>query len=139
HLATCPRCRAEVASYREVTALLGNAVVEGPAVAPDDLWDRISASLQDEPPALAPVARLSRRRRLALVSVFGAVAAALILIVGLLAAKVSNLDSQVSSLKQQATVSSVIINPAHHTVRLTSTPAGWSVEAVISPTGEGYI
>jgi len=138
HLATCPRCRAEVAAHREVTAMLGNAVVEGPAAAPDDLWDRISTSLQDEPPALAPVVPPSRGRRLALVSIFGAVAAALILVVGLLTAKVSNLDNQFNSLKHQATVSSVILSP-HKTVQLTSTPAGWSVEAVISPSGDGYI
>ncbi len=138
HLATCPRCRAEVSAHREVTAMLGNAVVEGPASAPEDLWDRISTSLQEEPPALVPVVRPSRGRKLALVSVFGAVAAGLILVVGLLAAKVSNLDNQVTSLNHQATVSSVILSP-HRTVQLTSTPAAWSVEAVISASGEGYI
>jgi len=138
HLATCPRCRAEVSAHREVTAMLGNAVVEGPASAPEDLWDRISTSLQEEPPALVPVVRPSRGRKLALVSVFGAVAAGLILVVGLLAAKVSNLDNQVTSLNHQATVSSVILSP-HRTVQLTSTPSAWSVEAVISASGEGYI
>ena len=55
HLLTCPRCRAELAAHREVAALLGNRVGDAPAVAPDELWDRISASLQDEPPALSPV------------------------------------------------------------------------------------
>ncbi len=38
HLAGCPQCAAEVASYREVAGLLGSA--EG--LAPPGLWDRIA-------------------------------------------------------------------------------------------------
>jgi anti-sigma-K factor RskA len=139
HLASCPRCRAELASHREVAALLGNAV-ESPAVAPAGLWDRISASLQDEPPALSPLPqRPDSRRFTAVVIPLGAVAAALILVVGLLAAKVINLDQQVHNLSQQATVSSVIANPAHKTVELTSaTHPAWQATIVIS-NGQGYL
>ena len=132
HLATCPRCRAEIAAHREVTALLGNSVGDGPAVAPDDLWDRISASLQDEPPALSPVVRPSRGRRLAAhLDLRCRGRAALILVVGLLAAKVCNLDNQVTGLNHRPRFRRVILNPAHKTVQLTSTPAGWSVEVVM--------
>ena len=35
HLASCPRCRAELAAHREVAALLGNPVGDAAAVAPD--------------------------------------------------------------------------------------------------------
>ena len=65
HLATCPRCRGEVAAHREVAAMLGNATGEGPAVAPENLWDRIAASLQEEPPALASVVQPPSWRRFA--------------------------------------------------------------------------
>jgi anti-sigma-K factor RskA len=48
HLPTCPRCRAELADHLEVAAMLGNTG----APAPDGLWARISASLEESPPAL---------------------------------------------------------------------------------------
>lgn len=37
HLATCPRCRAELDAYQEVAAALGNSTSQ----APEHLWDRI--------------------------------------------------------------------------------------------------
>jgi anti-sigma factor RsiW len=52
HLEVCPRCRTELTEHREVAALLGYAG----ATAPAGLWDRITASLEEPPPAL----RLSR-------------------------------------------------------------------------------
>jgi len=141
HLATCPRCRAEVAAHREVAALLGNAVAaeDGVAGAPDDLWDRISASLQEEPPALAPVVRPSSWRRLTLIVPLGAVAAALMLTVGLLAAKVVDLSHQVNSLSKVQSVLSVLSNPQHRTVRLTSSTASWEADVVVLPDGDGYL
>ncbi len=48
HLATCPRCRNELADHREVAALLGYAG----GSAPGGVWDRIIASLEEPPPAL---------------------------------------------------------------------------------------
>ena len=48
HLATCPACRAEVSAHREVASMLAHTG----ATAPDGLWDRISASLEETPPAL---------------------------------------------------------------------------------------
>jgi hypothetical protein len=48
HLLTCPRCRAEVANHREVAALLAH----GGAAAPDGVWDRIAAALEEPPPEL---------------------------------------------------------------------------------------
>lgn len=45
HLATCPRCRAEVAEHREVASFLSHAG----APAPDGVWDRIAEELA--PPA----------------------------------------------------------------------------------------
>jgi len=140
HLASCPRCRAELAAHREVAVLLGNPVGDAPAVAPDEVWDRIAASLQDEPPVLSPVARPNFRRRFALFVPLGAVAAGLILTVGLLAAKVGNLSQQVSSLRHEATVTSVLLDPAHRTLELTSASHPvWRATVVILPNGEGYV
>ena len=48
HLATCPRCRAEVAEHREVAAFLSQTG----APAPDGVWDRIAAELSPPAPAL---------------------------------------------------------------------------------------
>jgi anti-sigma-K factor RskA len=139
HLSTCPRCRAELAAHREVAALLGNAVAETPAAAPDELWDRISASLQDEPPALTPLPRRSFRPRFALFVPLGAVAAALMLVVGLLTAKVLNLDQQLKSLSNETTVASVLLNPSHQTVQLTSaTHPSWQATVILLK-GAGYL
>ena len=141
HLVSCPRCRAELAAHRDVAALLGNAVAGTPAAAPDELWDRISASLQDEPPALASFPRPNPRPRLALIVPLGAIAAALILVVGLLAVKVGNLDGQLGTLSHQTTVASVLLNPSHRTVELTSAthhPA-WRATVIFLPDGEGYL
>jgi anti-sigma factor RsiW len=41
HLATCPRCRAEVDAHREVAAHLAQTG----APAPDELWDRIAGAI----------------------------------------------------------------------------------------------
>lgn len=50
HLRDCPRCRSEVASHREVAALLANTG----APAPEGVWDRIVESLEgrDAVPAM---------------------------------------------------------------------------------------
>ena len=48
HLAGCPRCRAEVAAHREVAGLLSHSG----ATAPEGLWERIAASLEEPPPPL---------------------------------------------------------------------------------------
>lgn len=48
HLAVCPRCRAEVSEHRETASLL--AFAGGPA--PEGVWDRIAAELEETPPVL---------------------------------------------------------------------------------------
>jgi len=140
HLASCPRCRAELAAHRQVAALLGNPVGDGPAVAPEAVWDRIASSLQDEPPALSPLARRNLRWRLTVFVPLGAVAAGVILIVALLAAKVGDLNQQVNSLRHEAGVTSVLLNPAHRTVELTSAAHRvWRATVVVLPDGDGYL
>lgn len=70
HLSECPRCAAEVADHREVAAMLAHTG----APAPEGLWTRISASLEETPPEMnfpfltadrssSPVVDLAERRR----------------------------------------------------------------------------
>src|SRR5437588_10206097 len=100
HLHECPRCRAEVAEHREVAALLGNVGTQ----APDRLWDRIAASLEEAPPdlRLAAVPEPRRRprtiRRRLTVGLAAAAAAAAAVVIGLLAFQVHRLDNRVNNL-----------------------------------------
>ncbi|MCU1490298.1 MAG: hypothetical protein JWM85_1703 [Acidimicrobiaceae bacterium] len=108
HLAGCPRCRAEVAGYREVAALLGNA---GEA-APEAVWERIADEIAGASRPAPPPLDLSRmeagasgrpgtgraRRRVRPVYALAAVAAALALVVGILSAKVADLNNQVNAV-----------------------------------------
>ena len=48
HLRDCPRCRAEVAEFRETAALLAYGGTE----APPGVWEKIQASLEEAPPRL---------------------------------------------------------------------------------------
>ena len=61
HLRDCPRCRAEVADFRETAALLAY----GGAEAPPGVWEKIQASLEEAPPRLelARVVPIDRSRR----------------------------------------------------------------------------
>ncbi len=54
HIPTCPKCSAELAAHREVAGLFAYSGQK----APDGLWDRITASMQETPPEL----RLDRIR-----------------------------------------------------------------------------
>jgi predicted anti-sigma-YlaC factor YlaD len=102
HLATCARCRAEVADHREVAALLSHSGAD----APEGLWDRISGSLEAAPPRLdlAPVhdlglaAQERRRRRLpsAATVVLSAAAALLIVFLGV---QVRDQDHRIDTLQ----------------------------------------
>src|SRR5205814_7083016 len=59
HLETCPRCRQEVDEHWEAAAALAFAG----ETAPDGLWDRIQAQLEEPPPELdmAPIVPMRGR------------------------------------------------------------------------------
>ena len=64
HLETCPRCRAELDSLREVAAAMGNSVEP----LPEGLWSQIASRLperqeDDEPPPMPQLARRGRAHR----------------------------------------------------------------------------
>lgn len=128
HLASCPRCRTEVAAHRDVAGVLGNLG----GVAPPGLWDRIASELTigskaslagTAPPSVPPPALVTPiesprpfrrdrtddlvagskpmrggRRRAVLFSSVAALAAALAVVVGVLSSKVVSLDSRVAAL-----------------------------------------
>ena len=111
HLETCPRCRAELDSLREVAAAMGNSVEP----VPEGLWSQIALRLperrQDEEPPpmphlasgarspfLPPASGPSRRRR-NVVTTIGAIAVAAAAVAVVLGIGLVRADSRVSNLQ----------------------------------------
>jgi hypothetical protein len=147
HLATCPRCRAEVLEHEQAAALLGNSG----GTAPEGLWDRIADALEETPPPLrlpigaaaehAPVRRRPARRWVA-VGV-GLAAAA---VIGVLGAQVVRQDHRIDRLQSTFAAQAptrafalALVTPGAHRARLTSTDGRLSVPAVVLPDGTGYL
>ena len=112
HLETCPRCRAELDSLREVAAAMGNSVEP----LPEGLWSHIAVRLperheDEEPPPMPRLTSESRstfrapdsgRRRptRALVTTVGAIAvaaAAVAVVLGIGLVRADNTDSNLRS------------------------------------------
>jgi anti-sigma factor RsiW len=146
HLANCPRCREEVQAHYEMAAMIGTSAME----APPGLWEKIAGSLADARPRVehpAPslpsnvVPMIAARPRVpwrnALVSSVAAVAAAVLIFLGV---QVSQLHSQVRTLQHLKVASSlteVAINP-HRTVQLTSPTHAVVAEVIVAPDGQAY-
>jgi hypothetical protein len=168
HLATCPRCRAELRGHRETAALLG--YIGGQA--PVGLWDQIVASAQEAPPALrleartrtfappgsagdpgfsSPLNRPRRHRKRSLrvrtLAVAAGVAAAVVGVLGFQVARLDNrtaaLNHEVASLAPSASMSAVrlaLATPGSRHVHLASFASkGASADAVVLPSGQGYV
>jgi anti-sigma-K factor RskA len=147
HLATCPRCRAEVAAHREVAALMAN----GGVAAPEGLWDRIAEELSPELPASAPgaadllaqlprPARPERRHSRVLAGVI-ALAAAAVIIVALLSLKGSNLSQQLNSTRSAVGISAAVdsvLAHQHRTITLTAANRSEDATVIIGSGDEGY-
>lgn len=161
HLATCPRCRNEVREHREVASLLAYAGTAAPA----GLWDRLAATLDDAPPAVAaPIMQLggriaarhasgSRRRRG--LGIASAVAAASLFVgVGAFgglqvqsalrsqAAEIDRLrpipaDEIQARLLQEAT--SAALDAGARSVHLITPDKAPFADAVVLPNGTGYL
>jgi anti-sigma factor RsiW len=146
HLADCPRCRAELASLREVAGLLGNAG----ATAPGAAWEHIATELGITPPVEAPVVSfppLTRRKaRTPLRGVVLGVAAVLMAVVGLLSYRVVDLNNRVGQLQSALSdrgvgqlVAFALADPDHRSIELT---ASGSVHhralVVVLPDGRAY-
>ncbi|MGH9041940.1 MAG: anti-sigma factor, partial [Acidimicrobiia bacterium] len=149
----CPRCRAEVATHRETAALLAN----GGDRAPEGVWARITANLEEVPPEIAlPMASLDdararkqeARRSISLraAAAMGAVAAALTAILGWrIGVQDERLDQLAAELQdmaaqdglRRATTAALADGDAEQ-VRLASFDGKTGVHLVRLPDGTGF-
>lgn len=166
HLASCPRCRAEVAEHREVAALLS----QSGAPAPDGVWDKIASELSPPAPPLrmtfsaidpssedqastaavtadvgdpvAPVvsmdrARSSRNRTMLAVL---AVAACIVAVLGFVTVSQSQRINDVEQAMRSRSVESMANDAvADAEVKVELTGAAGDAEAVVAKSGQGYL
>ncbi len=163
HLRACPQCTAELAAHHEVAGMLGNAGGE----APPHLWDRLAeqvaatrgpeggAELLDllRAPGRAPGDATRRRRPPIARNPFtwgaGGLAAAALVVVGVLGWQVHRLDGNVHQLQavsgQQGmaqAVQAALVNPQARLLSLdTNTPGSTTRlgEIAVLPSGVAYL
>ncbi len=149
HVAVCAQCQRELDDLREVATALGTTSL----AAPEGLWERIAARLDErpapiEPPPLVfareghpPSARALVRVRRALAAVSLVAAAAVVaLAVGLAheSARVGSLTSALASA-QRGAVATALATPGHRVVTLTSSSGEGLATFVMLPDGRGYL
>lgn len=158
HLRDCPRCRSEVAEHRETASFLSHSGQP----APEGGWDRLVASLDEQPPELdmsrfapdpgrglgsgrtggATIIAPARWRRVALAAT--AAAAAVALLAGV---TVVRLNNRLDDVKQQVALASGIRDqalaaagdPARREIRLASTQGQPAATGVLLPDGRLYL
>ena len=137
HLATCPRCRAEVADHRETASML--AAVGAPA--PEGVWEGIASAL-DGP---IPINRPTRRRSAAMWVKGVASAAAAAMFIWLAADVVDQrqqLERVAGSVKEAnlgGAAAAALVHPDARRVGLVSPEGSLRAEAVVLPDGRGYV
>jgi anti-sigma-K factor RskA len=169
HLATCPRCRAELDAHREVAAALGNSVEP----LPEGLWSSIASRLpprpDEEPPPMpvligegaetrdAPSAtflaprvprapRATRPRRSSggrgrLISL-ASIAVAAAAVAAVLGVNLVHDDHQISNLRQTSADSAVqaaLHAPGRKVVTAEGAGHAELAKFVILPSGQGYL
>lgn len=153
HLDTCPRCRAELDSLREVAAAMGNSVEP----TPEGLWSQIALRLPerqegDEPPPMPrltsaapspfrpPAERQTRRRRI-MVSTIGAIAVAAAAVAIVLGIGLVRADNNVSNLQAAgpSSVAAALRTPGHRLVDLDSKSKSQVAQFVVVPDGRGFL
>ncbi|MGH9164148.1 MAG: anti-sigma factor domain-containing protein [Acidimicrobiales bacterium] len=151
HLDECPRCRHEVTMHREAAALLAHVG----SVAPQGLWNRIAASLEEPPPRLdlARVVPLGagrvgrgRSRHLLPARPVAAVAASAAVVIGLLGVQLQRQDHRIDRLSPaierrglDEAVSAALFDTRSHKVDLVSDTGQLFAKAVVQPDGRGYL
>ncbi len=142
HLVDCARCRAEVEEHREVATLLAH----GGGDAPEGVWHRISASLDESPPDLRLVATAPHPPSLRLVPRLAvAAAAAAVVVVGVLGLQVHRQEEQIDDL--QAALAEPLVpaferalaDPDSELIELASADGRVVVRGVLTEDGTGYL
>jgi anti-sigma-K factor RskA len=155
HLASCPRCRAEVDAHRDVAAALGNSVEPLPVGLWSNIVDRlperhdaerppmprlVPAGIDERPAQPTPGSRPRRR-----MMVLGSVAAAVAVLASVLGLKLVRADDQVSHLQQAAisaqpnAIEAALETPGHRVVNLLDSSHRQLAQFVIVPDGRGYL
>ncbi|HEV2811333.1 MAG TPA: anti-sigma factor [Acidimicrobiales bacterium] len=145
HLATCPRCRAELQEHREVATLLSH----GGGNAPDAIWDRIAGALDKAPPQLrlAPIAssgpsehRWSPPRYL--MTAVAGVAAALMTVVGVQTYQQHQLVAQLDTALEDPLASvldAALDDPGSQVLDLKSADGQLEMRGAVTSDGIGYL
>ncbi|HUR76853.1 MAG TPA: anti-sigma factor [Acidimicrobiales bacterium] len=141
HLPTCPRCRSEVADYREAASALATAHEPVPL----QLWDDLAAQLVTAPPTqLAPVAlrRSPAPRRPWIQAAIGLAA----LLVALLGVRVvqqgQRIDGMQAALEDRTVLAAALAaheDPHARKTELRSKHGVVLAHAVVVPDGTGYL
>jgi anti-sigma-K factor RskA len=157
HLETCPRCRAELDSLRDVAAAMGNSVEP----LPEGLWSQIAVRLpqrqEEEPhpmPRLTPEVSspfrrpashaVPTRRRRTMLTTFGAIAVAAAAVAVVFGIGLVRADNKVSNLQSvqaapSAAVTAALETPGHRVVTLDSSTHAEKAKMVVLPSGQGYM
>ena len=159
HLASCPRCRAELDELRQVAAAVGTTVVRPP----EGLWSQIAGALDPgrdraAPPTMprlgpvgavpgpaadAPAPRAAPRRGRHTHAVLGALAAAAAvaaLVLGLSWAHAqSRIDHRQSAAGAPGSVGAALATPGHRVIELRTTGSTAVARVVLLPDGRGYL
>jgi anti-sigma-K factor RskA len=152
HVATCPRCQAELDGLREVATAMGTTYEP----LPEALWGKISSRLYEREgaeasmvPALqfdemklsGALARrpgISRRAKIALGTVL-LVAAAVILILALNLASATNQVTNLQQAQGQSEIARALATPGHEVATLMDSRHQDLAEFVMLPDGRGYL
>jgi anti-sigma-K factor RskA len=156
HLEECPRCRAELDAYRDVTAAMGNSVEP----LPEGLWSSISSRLpermDEEPPPMprlvfthgveaAREERVRPRGSRNVLAVIGTIAVGAAAVASVLGINLVRADNRVASYQNaigQSTPTAVVAaleTPGHKVVNLTNTSGHRLAQFVITPDWRGYL
>jgi len=159
HLASCPRCRAELDELRQVAAAVGTTVVRPP----EGLWSQIAGALDagddravpSTMPRLGPVGagpgpatdrpapgagpRRGRRTH-ALLGALAAAAAVAALVLGLSWAHAeSRIDHLQSAAGVPGSLGAALATPGHRLIELRATGSTAVARVVLLPDGRGYL
>lgn len=144
HLEECPRCAAELDSYRAAAAMIGNIG----ATPPEGLWTKIESELSSARPPIPGHSRLAKRTGSAPLVLWRGVAAAATLVAAavliVFAVEIGTLHSQVNRLSNalgrrnlSAAVVAAEAGP-HSTIRLASAGGNANVTLLVARSHEAY-